>query len=431
MIRRAYQSAFSDDEIDDIYSGAWVGTLRALGRRHQQMSDEEIRKYLLAAVANQASKELRRRRRKPTAPLELVDAVPDDASTPDDQAVGAERTRITRDLLASLPPRRRAVMYLRYGWGLEPSQVRELIGGLSPRSYRKEITRGVDELAERMRRFERGEWCADRESLLKAYAAGLADAEERRQARAHLSHCNQCSDFVARLGGHLHDLGAAASLPVAFDALDGDVSLPQRIGELGDRARDAVGGLIARGGEAGPEAAGGVIAAGGARGAGATAGAGLLAKLGGIGTAGKIAAVCLSGGAAATVCVSAGVLPGAVLDAGPDRVRSAPRDPGEDRPDGRAPGPIDAQVSATRPPNQESTAGPPAHEAPAPDPGPAPAPEPEPLDPVAADAPPVQQEFGVAAAASSGGSGTTSEGGSGSGGSGGGGGSAVQREFGP
>ena len=48
---------------------------------------------------------------------------------------------------------------------------------------RKEITRGIDELTEKLRLFERGEWCADREPILKAYAAGLADAEQQRQAQ--------------------------------------------------------------------------------------------------------------------------------------------------------------------------------------------------------------------------------------------------------
>ncbi|HSI80281.1 MAG TPA: hypothetical protein VK919_06470 [Solirubrobacterales bacterium] len=429
MVRRAYGRGFSDDEVDDIYSGAWVGTLRALGRRHAEMTDEEIGRYLLAAVANHASKELRRRRRKPTAPLELVDAVPDDSDGPAERAVGAERSRITRDLLASLPPRRRAVMYLRYGWGLEPSQVRELIDGLSPRAYRKEITRGIDELTDRMRRFERGEWCDEREPLLKAYASGLADAEERRQAQAHLSHCTECADFVSRLSGHLHDLGAAISLPVAFDAIDGGVSLDDRLGDLGERARDAAGGVLARGGEAGADPAGQVLAAGGSRGAGATLGAGLLAKLGGLGgTAGKIAVACLGGGAAATACVSAGVIPAVVSEGGADRVRSASPDPRHRAADSRNRLPIDAQVP--RPEPKQEAPAPPSREAQPPEPEPEPEPEPPPApapDPVAPSTPPVEEEFGVAAAAGGGGGGGSTAG-SGSGGGGGSGG-AVRREF--
>src|ERR1700742_4525452 len=77
MVRRAFRGAFSADEIDDIYSGAWLGVLRALAGRERGLGDDEIRSYVLTAVANQASRELRRRRRKPTAPLELVGGVAD------------------------------------------------------------------------------------------------------------------------------------------------------------------------------------------------------------------------------------------------------------------------------------------------------------------------------------------------------------------
>ena len=156
MVRRAFRGAFSADEIDDVYSGAWVGVLRALAGRERELDDDEIRSYVLTAVANQASRELRRRRRKPTAPLELVGGVADDTAAPDEIAVSAERSQLTRDLLSSLPPRRRAVMLLRYGWGLEPKQVCRLVANLSPRAYRKEISRGVDELTEKMRTVERG-----------------------------------------------------------------------------------------------------------------------------------------------------------------------------------------------------------------------------------------------------------------------------------
>ena len=196
MVRRAFRGAFSPDELDDIYAGAWVGTLRALASRHTGLADDEIRSYVLTAVANQAGKEIRRRKRKPTAPLELVGSVPDHGGSPEELATSAEQSRVARDVLSSLPPRRRAVMLLRYGWGLEPSQVCGLVKGLSPRAYRKEITRGVDEVTERMRAVERGSWCTDREPVLKVYAAGLADAEQERQARAHLAHCRHCSDFV-------------------------------------------------------------------------------------------------------------------------------------------------------------------------------------------------------------------------------------------
>ncbi|MGH2954397.1 MAG: hypothetical protein ACRDK9_10345 [Solirubrobacterales bacterium] len=398
MVRRAFRGAFGDDELDDVYASAWVGTLRALASREAELSDEEIRRYVFTAVANQASKELRRRGRKPTASLELVRGVPDHGPTPEERAAGAEQSRVTRDLLSSLPPRRRAVMLLRYGWGLEPSQVRALISGLSPRAYRKEITRGVDQLTEAMRRFERGEWCDDREPLLKAYAAGFADNDQRRQAEAHLSHCRDCSGFVARLTGRLHDLGGGLVVPGAIDGIDGHLSLADRAGDLGDRVREAVAGVLSRGSaDLAADAGNAGAAAVGARGAGA-AGAGVAAKLAGIGTAGKLAVACLGGGAAATACIAAGVAP---LGTGGDPSR-APEDAPQVHVEPAAvtaPASLPAQLG-----NAVSTPAP-APVAPADDgqSGPSesePAPDPEQAQPVVDPAtPPQQREFGVAATA--------------------------------
>jgi RNA polymerase sigma factor (sigma-70 family) len=441
MVRRAFRNAFDDDEIDDVYSNAWLGTLRALERRHHELSDEEIRKYVFTAVANHASKELRRRKRRPTAPLEAVHAVVDHGVPPDERASKLEDSQITRDLLASLPPRRRAVMLLRYGWGLEPRQVCGLIKGLSLRAYRKEITRGVDELAAKLRLLEQGDWCADREPILKAYAAGLADREQERQAQQHLSHCRHCGEFVGRLTGHLHDVGASLAVPGAIDAIgDRHLSAAECLGDLIHRVRDSAANLA--GGRA-PEgssdgAAQTVTASGGARGAGA-AGTGAIAKLAGLGGAGKLAALCLGGGAAATICVASGVVPVPLAGVDRDHGSSSPKPPAVERPRDLAPaaelvrvpprvevddasGGADSSSEDVPPLPAEP---PPAPAAPPAEPAPAPAPAPA-TSPIAPSTPPQQQEFGVASAAPTAGDADTTSSTS----NGGGGGSAAQREFG-
>jgi RNA polymerase sigma factor (sigma-70 family) len=439
MVRRAFRGAFSADEIDDIYSGAWLAVLRALANRERGLSDDEVRSYVLTSVANQASRELRRRRRKPTAPLELVGgaAERDHSAGPDEIAVRAESSQLTRDLLASLPPRRRAVMLLRYGWGLDPKQVCSLVANLSPRAYRKEISRGVDELTQKMRAVESGEWCADREPLLKAYVAGLASVDEERQAKAHLAHCRSCSGFVARLSGHLHELGGAVGAATALDALHGHVGLVERGVAVVDRARESIGGLVGRRDptELG-DIAGGVASSGAARGGGA-AGAGLLAQLAGAGAAGKAALLCLGGGLAATACVAAGVSP-----LGLDRVLTshpAPKVAEHEPHTARKHAPtltvetLPSQVDGedTAPPPQPSHTAAQVDVTAADDQPPAQSDEVE--SPVAESAPAVQQEFGVAAAAAPAqtpSSAATGGGGSGSA-SGGGDASAVQQEFGP
>ena len=303
LIRRAYGSTFADDEIDDLYSSAWLGTLRALKRRHSELDDEAIRSYLLTAVANQASKEIRRRKRKPVAPLEAAGMVAELADTPEDAVAAKEDDNVTKDVLSSLPPRRRAVMLLRYGWGLEPKEVCGMIDGLSPRAYRKEVTRGVDQLASRIKLVEDGRWCKEREPVLKAYAAGIADPDQTIQAQHHLSHCRHCQEFVGKLTGQLHDLGSAIALPGALEALDNEATLLERLGGAADRIRDAAAGVFSR-----PESSEAIAGATQVRGAGAAA-AGVTAKLAGLGTAAKVSLACLGGGVAATACVAAGILP--------------------------------------------------------------------------------------------------------------------------
>ncbi len=433
MVRRAFRGAFSADEIEDIYSGAWLGVLRALASRERDLNDDEIRSYVLTAVANQATRELRRRKRKPTAPLELVGGIPDQAAAPEDQVVSAERSQLTRDLLASLPPRRRAVMLLRYGWGLDPKQICRLVANLSPRAYRKEISRGVDELTEKMRAVEAGEWCGDREPVLKAYVAGLASDDEERQAKAHLAHCRSCSGFVARLSGHLHELGGAITASAVLGALRGGSGAGDRAVAALERVRDGAAGLLSRRDptELG-DVAGAVATSGAARGGG-TAGAGLLAQLAGAGAAGKAAIVCLGGGMAATACVAVGVAP-FTLDRAPESPRStasASKREAAKNPQAAGtltvetlPSQIGHEVTPPEPAQQAQVEAAPAESKPRPE---------EEATPLAESTPPVQQEFGVAAAAASSAPAAPTPGASPSSGtnSAGGNASAAEQEFGP
>jgi len=298
MVRRAFGRAFCDHEIEDLYGAAWLGTLRALDRRRTELDDEALRRYVITAVANQASKELRRRGRRPTAQLDQAWGVADGSPGPDERAAGREESRIARDVLGTLPPRRRAVILLRYGWGLEPREVCGLVAGLSPRAYRKEITRGVDELGAKLAQVYDGGWCASQEPALKAYASGSADAAQRRQAQRHLAHCRPCAELVGTLRTQLHELGGAVAWTAAGGALGGErFPIIARIGELPERAREALAAILGRGGgEQSADAAAGLGAAG-------------VAKLAGAGAVPKILAACLGTGAAATACVAAGIGP--------------------------------------------------------------------------------------------------------------------------
>lgn len=446
MVRRAYGRALSDEELEDVYAAAWAATLSALRTRGSAMSDDELRAYLLTAVASHASKELRRRSRKPASPLEdsLNQVVYDHHSPlPDERAIGSESGSIARDLLLSLPPRRRAVMLLRYGWGLAPKEVCALVAGLSPRAYRKEVTKGVEQLIDRLKQVESGEWCETREPIIRDFVAGTASEEVQRQASQHLHHCRACSDLVSRLSGQLNDLGSSVALAsIAGSIGEQKISLTDRVGGVVDRGRDGAGTVVERG----ESTLTTLASSGGARGSG-VAGAGLLAKVAGLGTAAKTTAVCLGAGAAATACVAAGVVPGLSLGGVDEPARGGNRGVAKREP------PLPPSASTSYPDSIRAVQNPPVTTTPQVDNGGGGGdgsggeddrPEPQPVETseqaaptgsTAPTAPPVDQEFGpagstaVAPAPSSSSSSGASAGGTteGSGASGG----QIGQEFGP
>jgi hypothetical protein len=326
-------------------------------------------------------------------------------------------------------------MLLRYGWGLDPKQVCGLVANLSPRAYRKEISRGVDELTEKMRAVERGEWCADREPVLKAYVSGLASADQERQAKAHLAHCRDCSSFVARLSGHLHEFGGALAAISTLEGIGGHTGLGERAVALLDRARETTGGLLTRRDPAELGDAASTIAASGAARGGGVAGAGLFAQIAGAGAAGKAALVCLGGGVAATACVAAGVAPFALdreepSPAPPRVVSEKPKDPPSKKPTLTVET-LPSQVGHETPP----VADPPTQQAQV-EASPADGATSEPKPVVSESTPAVEQEFGVAAAApapapAAPAPAPTSDGSISSGGGSEDGASAVHQEFGP
>ncbi|MGI8726953.1 MAG: RNA polymerase sigma factor [Solirubrobacterales bacterium] len=318
LVNRTYAAAINAEEIEDVYANAWTSTLKALGGRERHMPDHELRSYVLTAVSNHASKEMRRRSRRPVSELKEAYAgtVADSHQpAPEELAVGAESQTVVRDLLTSLPPRRRAVMLLRYGWGMAPKEICATVPGLSSRSYRKEISKGVEELIERLGMHESGEWCRSREPLLRDYVAGVGGEEVKRQAGHHLAHCHSCTEMVGRLSGQLHDLGSTlAWTSIVSTVGEQKLSIADRIGAGMDRARDYTAGILDRG-EGATETASTLASSGGTRGAGTAAGGGVLAAIGGGGA--KLAAIC--GGTAATgACVAAVALPTGIGPFGAD-----------------------------------------------------------------------------------------------------------------
>ena len=156
---------------------------------------------------------------------------------------------------------------------------------------------------------ESGEWCVEREPLIRDLVAGTADDSSRRQAIEHLQHCRACSELAARLSQQLHEVGSVIALSTVAGCIGGTgLPLLERIGELIGGIRPAATNAADRA----ESALTTLAASGGAKGSGA-AGAGIAAKLAGAGGAAKAALACIGASAAATACVAAGVVPGVSL----------------------------------------------------------------------------------------------------------------------
>jgi DNA-directed RNA polymerase specialized sigma24 family protein len=126
----------------------------------------------------------------------------------------------------------------------------------------------------------RGEWCQDQRSLIKAYAFGLHEegGERHALAVAHVMECQACAAYVRSLRGLSGIVPAPALLASAIGAGGGLVA--------------ALSGLFGAG------ASGGAVVGGGAATGG---GAGLLAGLGAKTAALCLTAVCAAGGAAVII----------------------------------------------------------------------------------------------------------------------------------
>ncbi len=317
MVARAFGSILSEADVDDIYASAWASVLKALRHRGPEMDDAELRTYLLTAVATSARKELRRRGRR------RADSLGDGADqwissshdpSPEELAIGAEEKAIARDVLMSMPKRRRAVLLLRYGGGLSPSEVCSRVDGLSARAYRKEVSKGIDAMIDGLEKVSTGQWCERQRQVLRDLASGIGDDSRRREAEMHVAHCRSCARARVELNTQLNELGSALALLGGAGAIGVPLSVGGKLTAAGDAFRESVASAVERV----HEQMLGLAIAGGTRGAG-TMGTGVVAKLVSAGAATKLAVACAGAGAAATACLASGLIPAVMPGSEPSR----------------------------------------------------------------------------------------------------------------
>lgn len=137
-MRELRRAGCSEDEADDIFSGAFFETMSRI--------DPFSRKFAEAQLVNGIKTSCRwrlidRRRRDRSIPLvTLIDTCFTDGNGADEPAAEHEALEVVLEAVRSLPERDQQIFSLRVWKGLSPGEIQHLLG-VSLRSYRKRIQR--------------------------------------------------------------------------------------------------------------------------------------------------------------------------------------------------------------------------------------------------------------------------------------------------
>jgi RNA polymerase sigma factor (sigma-70 family) len=201
------------------------------------MHSRQLRGYLVQTALNKALDEGKRAERRYGAPLgDTALEQPDATEAPEDVAAASIDAARVRELLTELPPRRQAVIKLRFLFERTPEEIQRFLD-ISPRIYRKEIERGLRQIAGDYELVQSGRWCESRQDLIRAYIAGVADPARARQAREHLANCPGCAHMAAEMRRAATRVGAAVP---AVPGIPRDSALDRAL-ELASSAREALG----------------------------------------------------------------------------------------------------------------------------------------------------------------------------------------------
>lgn len=185
-------------EFPDLYQGAW-GKVLAGERRGRRVRNLEH--ALRWGIHNAWLEECRRRRRRPTAPLDGCSPTPTGQQAAPDPAEQVERLEAARrvfEVVGAIDALSGRVVLLRRVWGLSPEEVCGELG-ISRRTYRSEHARGVTQIYGRLAVALAGHACADRRGLLRAAASGQASSGQKERVRRHVRNCPGCRRLLAAM----------------------------------------------------------------------------------------------------------------------------------------------------------------------------------------------------------------------------------------
>ena len=173
-----------------------------------------------------------------------------------DHVIARQELRRLREVAEDLTQDQRLVLAAQVSLGMESAEFCRRYGW-SAEKFRKVAQRARAKLRVLVVDYQSGERCRQLEPAIMALASGVAQAEERERATAHIDNCAACAQMMRGLGRAQRDV--AAVLPPALVGVGGLVAkVTAMIAGAGRRLA-----RIAPGSHAGPAAGGAGAAAGG------------------------------------------------------------------------------------------------------------------------------------------------------------------------
>ena len=279
-------------DLEAAYNAAW----HALYERSREHEEEvgNLGGWLATITYRRAIDDVRRARRKYLAPVAVGEAISDLGYEHDVDAEIADRQRYHQWLMSvrlRLNARERQAVSLCVLHEHSRRDASDMMG-IDIKRLDKIMVAANKKLGGLLEAINRGEWCREQRSLIKAFALGLHEegGERHELAAAHVMECHACAAYVRSMRG----LAAVVPAPALIAS--------------GAGAGGGIAGALSSafgGGSTGAAAAGG---------AGTAAGGGGAALLGGLGA--KTAALCVS-----AVCAVGGAA--IIVERAPDAKRPA------------------------------------------------------------------------------------------------------------
>jgi RNA polymerase sigma factor (sigma-70 family) len=187
LLRTAYRHSLCDDDAHDAYQRS----MEIFLRRARTLDPESAHKWLHVVVKHEAMEV--RRGRTAAVGHEGIDfdrhTSPHSAS-PEEHALGADRTTRAAEALRRLKPQELRAMWLK-AMGHSYAEIGEATG-FSQTKVNRCLTEGRKSFLERYEGLESGRECERWQPVLVAMAAGEATAAQITEARPHLRNCPAC-----------------------------------------------------------------------------------------------------------------------------------------------------------------------------------------------------------------------------------------------